>query len=91
VEKASAKTISRRPAPSAGKAQRGRKLYLFSRKNREKIEEKLRGKMQGPSWSHLTIRYEKVEKSQKTPVSPLLPGFCGELLWNEDFAATPTP
>jgi hypothetical protein len=65
-------------------AQRGRRYPLLS-------EEKIEGKMQSPSLPRITIRYEKGEKSQKTPVSHLLPGFCGELLWNEDFAATPAP
>jgi hypothetical protein len=54
-------------------AQRGRRYPLLFE---EKIEEKCRG----PLVLNPIMRYEKEEISQKTPVSPLLPRFCGELL-----------
>jgi hypothetical protein len=56
-----------------------------------KFEGHFEEKMQRPSLSCIAMRYKKGDKSQKPPVSHLLPRFCGELICNEYFAATPTP
>jgi hypothetical protein len=70
----------------------GGEIHSFSRTNlRKKFEGNTREKCKSASSSNIAMWDKNAEKEPKTPVSHLLPRFCGELLWNEDFAATTTP